>query len=139
LTSVNAACPAFGQADSMGQTLAPVVYVVEDDPAVRDSIRALLECENLGVRGFASCEELLAERAPWRFACLLLDVNLPSMNGLDFLEGLRARGFAGNAVIMTANPDPVVRRRAAEAGAMLLEKPFDRQALLDLVRKQIGA
>jgi FixJ family two-component response regulator len=123
----------------MDQTLAPIVYVVEDDPAVRDSIRTLLECEHLGVRDFGSCEELLAARSPWRMACLVLDVNLPSMNGLDFLEGLRARGFAGSVVIMTANPDPLVRRRASEAGAMLIEKPFEHRALVDIVKKQIDA
>jgi FixJ family two-component response regulator len=114
------------------------VYVVDDDPAVRDSIRALLECEDFGVREFASCEELLSARPPWNLACLIVDVNLPAMSGLDLLEGLRARGFAGPAIVITGNSDPAVRRRAAIAHAAFLEKPFVHRALVDLVREQIG-
>jgi FixJ family two-component response regulator len=114
------------------------VYVVDDDPAVRDSIRALLECEDFGVREFASCEELLSARPPWNLACLIVDVNLPAMSGLDLLEGLRARGFAGSAIVITGNSDPAVRRRAATAQAAFLEKPFEHRALINLVRERIG-
>lgn len=115
------------------------VYVIDDDAAVRDSIRALLECEHLRVREFASCEELLSAPTPWNLSCLILDVNLPGMNGLDFLEGLRARGFAGPTIVTTGHADPMVRRRAAEAHAALLEKPFEVCALVDVVLKQLAA
>jgi FixJ family two-component response regulator len=123
----------------MDPTSLASVCVIEDDAAVRDSIRALLECERLGVHDFRSCEEFLATRAPWRVDCLILDVNLPSMNGLDFLEGLRARGFGGPVIVITGNADPATRRRTAAAGAALLEKPFEHRALVTLVRKKTGA
>lgn len=123
----------------MGQSESTSVCVIEDDAAVRDSIRTLLECECLGGCDFGSCEEFLANRAAARVDCLILDVNLPSMNGLDFLEGLRARGFGAPVIVITGNPDPLVRRRAAEAGAALLEKPFDHRALVNLVRKKTEA
>lgn len=112
---------------------AAAVCVIEDDPAVRDSIRTLLECEFDTVLEFGSCEEFLANRTE-RVACLVLDVNLPSMNGLDFLEGLRARGFTVPVIVITGNPDSAVRQRTAAAGATLLAKPFDHRALLALVR-----
>lgn len=117
----------------MSEEPAPAVCVIEDDPAVRDSIRMLLECEFDTILEFGSCEEFLASRTQ-RLGCLVLDVNLPSMNGLDFLEGLRARGFTAPVVVITGSPDPDLRQRAAAAGAALLEKPFDDRAFLDLVK-----
>lgn len=118
----------------MNEGPAAAVCVIEDDAAVRDSIRMLLECEFDTVLEFDSCEAFLAGR-PQRFGCLVLDVNLPSMNGLDFLEGLRARGFTAPVIVITGSPDPAVRQRAAAAGAALLEKPFEHRALLDLLRR----
>lgn len=120
----------------MKEAAAAAVCVIEDDAAVRDSIRTLLECEFARVLEFGSCEEFLASRAQ-QLDCLVLDVNLPSMNGLDFLEGLRARGFAAPVIVITGNPDPDVRQRVAAARAALLEKPFDHRAFLHLVKKGV--
>jgi two-component system response regulator FixJ len=132
------AFPLQGSFERVSQWSRKSVYVIDDDAAVRDSIRVLLECENIRVREFASCEELLSAPTPWNLNCLILDVNLPGMNGLDFLEGLRARGFAGPTIVTTGHADPVVRHRTAEARAALLEKPFEVFALVNVVLKQLA-
>jgi FixJ family two-component response regulator len=112
-----------------------MIFVVEDDHATRDSLCLLLECEGFACRGFASSEAFLAANTPLDGGCLILDVHMDGMTGLDLLEQLRAAGKRVPAVVVTGQPSPATLKRATAAGAVaVLEKPFDSGALIDHVR-----
>ena len=109
----------------------PTVYIIEDDEAVRDSFAAMLGACGVPARGFGSAEEYLAARGSAPDGCLLLDLNLPGMDGLALLEH---RVYVPT-VIVTARRDSRVDERASKAGAVaVFDKPADRQALLSAVR-----
>lgn len=123
----------------MDQTMAvgavPTVDIVEDDEAVRDSFAALLEASGIETRSFGSAEDYLAARESSRGDCLLLDLNLPGMSGLDMLEQLRAEGDDLPTMIITARRSPQAVERARRADALaVFDKPIDRQALLAAIR-----
>jgi two-component system response regulator FixJ len=111
--------------------VSPVVHIVEDDDSVRESLRAVLETYDLPVLVYRSGEEFLRHDCAGRQCCVLLDVNLPSVSGIDVLNRLRERaGLELPVVIMSGHGDEMARRQALEAGATLvLEKPFDGQHL----------
>jgi FixJ family two-component response regulator len=112
-----------------------MIVLIEDDDATRDSLRLLLECEGLSVREFASCKDFLAAERAADPGCLILDIRMPGMTGLDLLEQVRARGATVPAILMTGSPSSSISRRAAAAGALaLLEKPFQGSDLVELVR-----
>jgi two-component system, LuxR family, response regulator FixJ len=112
------------------------VFIVDDDDAVRDSLRIYLESRGLEVRDFASPGALLAACGAPRDGCLVLDFQLPSMDGLALLKLLRDRAIDLPAVLVTAQTDPQIRARARKAGiAAFLEKPFDGPALLAVVQE----
>jgi FixJ family two-component response regulator len=115
---------------------APIVYVVDDDPAVRDSLAWLLASANLDVRAFGSAIEFLSAYEPSRAACLVLDVHMPGIDGLELQRMLSARHVRLPVIFVTGRADVAVAERATKAGARgFFEKPFAGQALLDLVRR----
>lgn len=115
---------------------APTVWIVEDDEAVRDSFAAFLDMSGMNVRGFASAEEYLAARDGTPDGCLLLDLNLPGMGGLDLLDYLRSEGDDVPTVIVTARHDVGVDERARRAGVIaVFDKPAEWQALLAAIRR----
>jgi FixJ family two-component response regulator len=109
-------------------------YVVEDDAAVRDSLRVLLECEGFTVVAFASAEAFLSETQPDGSGCLLLDVHLPGMSGHELLEALRRDEIEIAVMLMSGDPDRAMRHAAERHGALLLEKPVAAEELLHAVR-----
>jgi FixJ family two-component response regulator len=112
------------------------VAVVDDDAGVRLALQGLLHSHGLKVRCFASAEQFLQARDRIRAGCLLLDLQLAGMSGLDLLRQLRAAGRHIPAVCLTAQYDEDGRLRAQllEAGALeVLGKPFDPEQLLTLV------
>jgi len=118
--------------------VAPVVYIVDDDEAVRDSFAALLDASGMETRCFGSAEEYLAARRGCNGGFLLLDVNLPGMGGLDMLEQLRAEGDNLPAVVVTARRSRQVDERARRAGALaVFDKPVDWQALLTRIEEAV--
>lgn len=104
------------------------VFIVDDDPAVRDSLSLLLSLRGYRTATFASAEDFLAGLRPeWR-GCLIADIRLPGMNGLDLQEELARRGVNLPVVIVTAHGDVSSARTAFKAQAVdFLEKPFDDQ------------
>jgi two-component system, LuxR family, response regulator FixJ len=111
-----------------------MIFIVDDDAATRESLRLLLETEGLEARDFAAGRPFLDGTRPVGGDCLILDVNMPGMNGLEVLEELRRRGDALPVIIVTAHADAVTRHRAMAAGAVaLLEKPHGADELLALV------
>ncbi|MEE4303932.1 response regulator transcription factor [Wenzhouxiangella sediminis] len=105
----------------------PVIHVVDDDEAVRSSLSLLGEARGWLVRPYASAHEYLnAPHAPkGNSECLVLDLQMPGMNGAELLESLQASGKQIATVVLTAWPDSDLARRAERAGArLILAKPF---------------
>ena len=116
-------------------TGAPVVFVVDDDPSVRSSLKFLLSTVGLQVESFDSADTFLHKKRPDVPSCLVLDVRLPGLSGLDFQRELAARDIRIPIVFLTAHGDIPMSVRAMKAGAVeFLTKPFRDQDLLDAVR-----
>jgi RNA polymerase sigma factor (sigma-70 family) len=118
--------------------LEPIVFVVDDDPAMRDSLRWLLESVGLQVQTYATAAEFLAGRDPSTPGCLVLDVRMPGMSGLDLQEELRRRHTDLPTIVVTGHAEVPMAVRAVKAGAIdFIEKPFSDQLLLDRVRQAL--
>ena len=116
-------------------TGAPVVFVVDDDPSVRSSLKFLLSTVGLQVESFDSADDFLHRKPPDAPSCLVLDVRLPGLSGLDFQRELAARNIRIPIVFLTGHGDIPMSVRAIKAGAVeFLTKPFRDQDLLDAVR-----
>jgi two-component system, LuxR family, response regulator FixJ len=102
----------------------PVVVIVDDDPAVRNSLAFSLRTEGFSVRPYASATELLRDVPVGKTGCLVIDYQLPGMNGLDLLAELRRREVAAPAILITTHPSAAVRERAAATGTIIIEKPL---------------
>ncbi len=114
----------------MGPEISRVIVVVDDDDGVRDSTRVLLEACGYTADGYASADDFLAKTGGEAGDCLLLDVQMPGMSGIELLEHLRRRGIQTPVVLMTANIEGI-GDRAAQAGAVtVLRKPFVEDMLL---------
>jgi FixJ family two-component response regulator len=115
-------------------TSAPVVFVVDDDPSVRSSLKFLLNTVGLQVESFGSADGFLHKSAPDVPSCLVLDVRLPGLSGLDFQRELAARNVRIPIIFLTGHGDIPMSVRAMKAGAVeFLTKPFRDQDLLDAV------
>ena len=108
------------------------VFVVDDDAPVRDSLAFLLEAAGFPVRTFASAEAFLdALRPDWQ-GCLLTDVRMPGLSGVELQETLSRRGVELPVIVMTGHGDVPLAVRAMKAGAVdFLEKPFDDAQLIE--------
>jgi RNA polymerase sigma factor (sigma-70 family) len=116
-------------------TDAPVVFVVDDDPSVRSSVKFLLSTVGLYVESFDSADTFLRKNPPDAPSCLVLDVRLPGLSGLDFQRELASRKIYIPIVFLTGHGDIPMSVRAMKAGAVeFLTKPFRDQDLLDAVR-----
>jgi two-component system, LuxR family, response regulator FixJ len=116
-----------------------VVLIVDDDPAVRNSLKFSLEIEGFVVRTYASGRALLREDDLPMRGCLVLDQVMPDMTGLDLLAVLRSRAIALPAILITTNPAPALSQRAAAAGIGVVEKPLLGNALLEAIQAALGA
>ena len=113
----------------------PVVFVVDDDPSIRSSLKFLMSSVGLQVEGFDSADALLKRNLPDAPSCLVLDVRLRGLSGLDFQRQLAARNCRIPIIFITGHGDIPMSVRAMKAGAVeFLTKPFRDQDLLDAVR-----
>ena len=113
----------------------PVVFVVDDDPSIRSSLKFLMSSVGLQVEGFDSADALLKRNLPDAPSCLVLDVRLRGLSGLDFQRELAARNCHMPIIFITGHGDIPMSVRAMKAGAVeFLTKPFRDQDLLDAVR-----
>jgi FixJ family two-component response regulator len=114
---------------------APVVFVIDDDPSVRSSLKFLLSTVGLQVESFDSADSFLQRKPPDVPSCLVLDVRMPGLSGLDFQNELARRHSHIPVVFLTGHGDIPMSVRAMKAGAVeFLTKPFRDQDLLDAVR-----
>jgi len=118
--------------------MSPVVFVVDDDESVRDGLDSLFRSVDLQVETFATAEEFLQMKHPDVPSCLVLDVRLPGLSGLDFQAELAKAGIGIPIIFITGDGDIPMALRAMEAGAMeFLTKPFNEAAMLDAVQKAL--
>ncbi|MBV9827893.1 MAG: response regulator [Alphaproteobacteria bacterium] len=112
-----------------------MITIIDDDAGARDSLRVLLQCAGLDARTFASCDDFVAAGAGDEEDCLILDIQMRGMTGLELLEHLRQRGNDLPVILVSARPPRDVVARAEKAGAIaLLSKPFKAVELLGLIR-----
>lgn len=116
----------------------PTVFVIDDDPAMCSSLRWLLQSVELEVETYPTAEEFLGAYDSQRPGCLILDIRMPGMSGLNLLEELPARGITLPAIVITAYAEVATAVRALKAGAVdFLEKPFSDEVLLERVHQAI--
>ncbi|HEX9184617.1 MAG TPA: response regulator [Burkholderiales bacterium] len=117
----------------------PLVHVVDDESAIRDSLGMLLRSVGLKSRAYAGAQEFLESWHPQAAECLVCDVRMPGMSGLELQEALNARGANLPVVLITGHGDVAMAVRAMKAGASdFIEKPFNDQVLLDAVNRALA-
>lgn len=117
-----------------------IVYVVDDDPAVRDAVGFLVSSVGYDYRSCASGAELLDRLDDTRPACIVLDVRLPGVSGLEIQRELQNRNTSAGVIFITGHGDVPKAVRAMRHGAIdFLEKPFDDQVLLDRISDALAA
>lgn len=116
------------------------ITIVDDDEAVRHSLQALLEAAGLSVDVYPTGEAFLAgAEAAKGVGCIVLDLHLPGLDGIEILERLRGAGATTPVILISARFDPATRARADRAGALVvLEKPLREAALLDGIERALG-
>jgi FixJ family two-component response regulator len=115
-----------------------VVFVVDDDSSVRDAIKSLIRLEGLRVETFGTAQEFLQSKRPDVPGCVVLDVELPGLSGLDLQRELTAHGIKLPIIFITGYGDIPMSVRAMKAGALeFLTKPFHDQDLLDAVQQAL--
>jgi two-component system, LuxR family, response regulator FixJ len=117
----------------------PVVYVVDDDSKACKSVCALVRSLGLSAEGFSSAEDFLARHSRGRPGCLVTDIRMTGMSGLDLQDRLAEQGIRLPVIVLTAYPRTRSTVRAMKAGAVtLLEKPYDEEELWDAIRKALA-
>ena len=117
----------------------PIAHVIDDDAAVRDSVQLLLESEGIAVHPYASGAAFLREAAPDDDSCLIIDVDMPGIDGLELLDQLRANRINTPAIVITgAGITGSLVSAIKRFDAMLLEKPFSPRELLSSVKIALG-
>jgi two-component system response regulator FixJ len=111
------------------------VFVVDDDEAVRESLSALLDASGFRTKAYQSAAAFLAGDLPAQKACLITDIRMPDMDGLELQIELKRRGSRLPVIVITGHGDVPLAVKAMKAGAIeFLEKPYDDQTLLDSLR-----
>jgi len=112
-----------------------IVHIVDDDEAVRQSLAFLLSSTGLAVRLYDSATAFLAGLASVKGGCLITDMRMPDMTGLELLHQLRAKACGLPAIVITGHGDVALAVEAMKAGAIdFIEKPFDQEAILTAVK-----
>ncbi|UEM19285.1 response regulator [Skermanella mucosa] len=111
------------------------VFLVDDDEPVRDSLKTLLESYCMPVEDYPSCPEFLENFKGEDGGCLVLDLHLPVMSGLEFMETYGTRLNDMPVILITGRGDPATKARALEAGVLaFVEKPFEDEILVEMIR-----
>ena len=120
------------------QQPAPTVFVVDDDEGVRNSLRFLLKSVGLATRALASAQEFLDNYKPQQPGCLVLDVRMPGMSGLELQQQLNVRGAVIPVIFITGHGDVPMAVEAMQQGAFdFLQKPFRDQDLIDRIQRAL--
>lgn len=113
----------------------PVIHIIDDDEAIRDSLDYLLGAASMTVRTYASADEFLTQLDELDPGCIVTDVRMPGMSGLELVRVLTERGMAHPVIVITGHGDISMAVEAMRAGAIdFLEKPFEHEALVASIR-----
>ncbi len=111
-----------------------MIYIIDDDPSVRRGVARLLKASGFSVRAFASSKEFLVHERVHESDCILVDVHMPGMGGLELAQALLDDGLAVPVILLTGRDDDSARIAAHRVGAVgFFRKPFDDQALIDTI------
>lgn len=115
-----------------------IVYVIDDDDAVRDSLAFLLESADLTVRTYESALQFLEQASRLEAGCIVTDIRMPEMTGLDLVRHLNAQGSSLPVIVITGHGDVPLAVEAMRAGvADFIEKPFDDEVMLTALRRAL--
>src|SRR5579864_2810248 len=121
------------------QSQPPTVFVVDDDEGVRNSLRFLLKSVGLAARALGSAAEFLEVYKPSQPGCLVLDVRMPGMSGLELQQQLNLRGAVIPVIFITGHGDIPMAVEAMQQGAFdFLQKPFRDQDLIDRIQRALA-
>lgn len=116
----------------------PVISIVDDDDSVRVATRYLVQSLGFETLAFASAEEFLSSAEAAKSACLITDVNMPGLSGIELQRRLCATGCKLPVILITAFPDEAIEQRAMKAGAIgYLSKPFDGSSLIRCLERAL--
>lgn len=116
----------------------PLISIIDDDESMRCAVKSLVTSLGLNARTFASAEEFLRSSQVEHTSCLITDLQMPGLNGVELQKMLLAQDRHIPIIFMTAFPEERLRTRAIEAGALgFLSKPFESQMLINLIEKAI--
>jgi two-component system response regulator FixJ len=120
-------------------SISAVVLVVDDDAALTEALKFAMELEGFSVETYPDGESLLKLNAFPKRGCIVIDMKLPGIDGLELVRRLRARQVTLPAVLITTNPPSALRIHAAAADVPIVEKPLLRDELIDTVRTLVAA
>ncbi|MEC7932882.1 MAG: response regulator FixJ [Pseudomonadota bacterium] len=117
----------------------PIVYIIDDDESVRHSLEFLLDVAGIRVRSFSSADTFLKSSPPLAGACVVTDVRMPGMSGVELAEELRRRAASIPVIVVTGHADVPLAIQAMKAGvADFIEKPFDDEVMLAAIRDALA-
>jgi FixJ family two-component response regulator len=119
-------------------SLNPLVIVVDDDAAVRNSLRFLLEIDGFAVRTYESAQELVRGDDSSDCRCLIVDHEMPHMTGFELVAALRKEGSEIPVILISGNVTPALKTRASNLGVPVIEKAVMGDGLIELIRTTIG-
>lgn len=118
-----------------GKNMSQHIIIIDDDEAVRDSMCAFLECMGFDVITFKSAKHFIHQGSDASVCCFIVDVHMPEMTGVDFLELTHATQPELPIILVSGNISASIRKRAKKAGALaILEKPFEQTELLNVLK-----
>lgn len=118
----------------------PMISIIDDDESVRVATESLVRSLGLTARTFASAEAFLESALVGNTACVITDVQMPGMSGLELQSVLRSKGDTTPLIFITAFPEERIRRQVDAAGAIgFLAKPFDGSAMIACIDRALGA
>jgi FixJ family two-component response regulator len=116
-----------------------LISIIDDDEAVRKAIKALLRSFGFQVETFASAEQFLAASAPARSRCIVTDIQMPGLSGIDLKQRLVSAGLETPVIMITARTESPLHQQALDSGAFcLLKKPFEAADLMACITRAIG-
>jgi two-component system response regulator FixJ len=117
----------------------PVVHVIDDDKAARESLEFLLDCAGMRVRGYESADSFLAALPAVEPGCIVTDVRMPGMSGIELVDRLKALGTIHPVIVVTGHADVPMAIHAMKQGvADFIEKPFSDDSILDAIRSALN-
>jgi FixJ family two-component response regulator len=115
-----------------------LIAVVDDDDSLRSALVSLVRSLDYEAHGFGSAEEFLKAGEPHRFSCIISDIQMPGMSGIDLKRHLTAQDVPTPVIMISARPEPGLKERAMASGAVsFLRKPFDVNALIDCIERAL--